>query len=94
MRQSVEVHVYLLEVLQDELVKAPEYRDVWPIDRFKMAFDTDFFALLFHLRMMDNSQDEEQLAKQQFQHFIHTCWSNSEPGYRAESTSQKLISIR
>lgn len=74
-----------------DLKTAPDL--VWPIDRFKMAFDTDFFALLFHLRIMDNSEVEDQ-AKQQFQHFLHSCWSHSSGGYGTSPKSRKLIAIR
>lgn len=74
-----------------DLKTAPDL--VWPIDRFKMAFDTDFFALLFHLRISDDSGPED-LAKQRFQHFLHTCWNHGSSGGNASRASTKLISIR
>ena len=46
-----------------DLKTAPDL--VWPMDRFKMAYDTDFFALLFYLRIADVSGPDD-LAKQQF----------------------------
>lgn len=73
-----------------DLKTAPDL--VWPIDRFKLAFDTDFFALLFHLRIADNGGPED-LAKQRFQHFIHTCWNGSFDDDTPRS-STKLVSIR
>lgn len=75
-----------------DLKTAPDL--VWPIERFKMAFDTDFFALLFHLRLSDDNSGPEALAKQQFQHFIHTCWNNGGSDDQAPHSPAKLISIR
>ncbi|MEM8610532.1 MAG: hypothetical protein AAGF93_00830 [Cyanobacteria bacterium P01_H01_bin.105] len=72
-----------------DLKTAPDL--VWPMDRFKLAFDTDFFALLFHLRIADDSGSEE-LAKQHFQHFLHTCW-NSDSDEEKPRSSSKLLSI-
>ena len=74
-----------------DLKTAPDL--VWPISQFKMAFDTDFFALLFHLRL-SNEEGLNDLAKQQFQHFLHNCWHSRSSGDGAPYTSQKLISIR
>lgn len=74
-----------------DLKTAPDL--VWPIDSFKLAFDTDFFALLFHLRIADNGGPED-IAKQQFQHFLHTCWSNSNLNDGPAQSSTKLVSIR
>ncbi|MEM6253871.1 MAG: hypothetical protein AAF821_13210 [Cyanobacteria bacterium P01_D01_bin.156] len=74
-----------------DLKTAPDL--VWPIDSFKMAFDTDFFALLFHLRLADNKGAEEQ-AKQEFQHFLHTCWNYSGSAYKTSNNSRKLVAIR
>ncbi|MBT9313292.1 hypothetical protein [Leptothoe kymatousa] len=74
-----------------DLKTAPDL--VWPLESFKMAFDTDFFALLFHLRIMDNSEAEGP-AKQQFQHFLHSCWQHGTKGYDTPQAPRKLISIR
>lgn len=73
-----------------DLKTAPDL--VWPIDRFELALDTDFFALLFHLRIADDNGSED-LAKQRFQHFIHTCWNGSFDDDTPRS-STKLVSIR
>ncbi|MEM9808505.1 MAG: hypothetical protein AAF959_24865 [Cyanobacteria bacterium P01_D01_bin.56] len=74
-----------------DLKTAPDL--VWPIDRFHMAFDTDFFALLFHLRLTDDISGEDR-AKQQFQHFLHNCWNHNSPAYGTANASKKLISMR
>ncbi|MEO0349013.1 MAG: hypothetical protein AAF282_03070 [Cyanobacteria bacterium P01_A01_bin.15] len=74
-----------------DLKTAPDL--VWPMDRFKMAYDTDFFALLFYLRIADDSGPDD-LAKQQFQHFLHMCWSQDNPDNDYPQKSRKLISIR
>lgn len=74
-----------------DLKTAPDL--VWPIDKFKMAFDTDFFALLFHLRISESSGFED-LAKQQFQNFLQTCWSSSQSREHTPTSSTKLVSIR
>ncbi|MEM9265091.1 MAG: hypothetical protein AAGA46_06170 [Cyanobacteria bacterium P01_F01_bin.13] len=74
-----------------DLKTAPDL--VWPIDRFKLAFDTDFFALLFHLRISDDTGPEE-MAKQRFQHFLQMCWNNGESRDDTSQSSIKLVSIR
>ena len=74
-----------------DLKTAPDL--VWPIDRFKLALDTDFFALLFHLRIADDSGPEE-LAKQHFQHFLHTCWDSGSFDGDTPHSPTKLVSIR
>ena len=74
-----------------DLKTAPDL--VWPMNRFKLAFDTDFFALLFYLRIADNN-DSEDLAKQHFQHFLHTCWNSGSSNNDASQSSTKLLSIR
>lgn len=74
-----------------DLKTAPDL--VWPLENFKLAFDTDFFALLFHLRIADDSGPEE-LAKQQFQHFLHNCWHQSNSEDDAPRSSAKLVAIR
>ncbi len=73
-----------------DLKTAPDL--VWPIDRFKMAFDTDFFALLFHLRIAENTGLEEA-AKQRFQYFLHMCWKSGESGDDTPPSPIKLVSI-
>lgn len=74
-----------------DLKTAPDL--VWPIDKFKMAFDTDFFALLFHLRIADD-RGPEDIAKQHFQHFLHTCWNKNNSENDEPQASTKLVSIR
>ena len=74
-----------------DLKTAPDL--LWPINSFKMAFDTDFFALLFHLRIAENS-GSESLAKQRFQNFLHMCWNHNGSGNDASNPSTKLVSIR
>ncbi|ESA31984.1 hypothetical protein N836_27920 [Leptolyngbya sp. Heron Island J] len=74
-----------------DLKTAPDL--VWPIDRFKLALDTDFFALLFHLRIADDTGPEE-LAKQRFQYFLHTCWNTGNFDDDTPHSSTKLVSIR
>lgn len=76
-----------------DLKTAPDL--LWPLKSFKMAFDTDFFALLFHLRISDENSGPEDLAKQRFQHFLHTCWSHhSSEDDNTSQPSPKLVSIR
>ena len=74
-----------------DLKTAPDL--VWPIDRFKLAFDTDFFALLFHLRLADDSESAD-LAKQHFQSFLHKCWNQGSFDDDTPQSSTKLVSIR
>ncbi|MEM1251802.1 MAG: hypothetical protein AAGI69_05160 [Cyanobacteria bacterium P01_H01_bin.21] len=74
-----------------DLKTAPDL--VWPMERFKLAYDTDFFALLFHLRIADNTSSEN-LAKKHFQHFLHTCWNQNDSDDDAPQASTKLVSIR
>lgn len=74
-----------------DLKTAPDL--LWPIHSFKMAFDTDFFALLFHLRISEDN-GSEALAKQHFQNFLHTCWHHSSSEGDTPDTSTKLVSIR
>ena len=73
-----------------DLKTAPDL--VWPMERFKLAYDTDFFALLFHLRIADNTSSEN-LAKQHFQHFLHMCWNHQGADDDAPQSSTKLLSI-
>ncbi|MBX2864300.1 MAG: hypothetical protein KTR27_12180 [Leptolyngbyaceae cyanobacterium MAG.088] len=74
-----------------DLQTAPDL--VWPMNRFKLAFDTDFFSLLFYLRIADKIEHED-LAKQYFQHFLHTCWKNGSCDDDTPQSSTKLVSIR
>lgn len=74
-----------------DLKTAPDL--LWPIHNFNMAFDTDFFALLFHLRISEDS-GFETLAKQHFQNFLHTCWHHSSSKEDTPDAPTKLVSIR
>ena len=73
-----------------DLKTAPDL--VWPMERFKLAYDTDFFALLFHLRLADNT-NSENLAKKHFQHFLHMCWNHSSSNSDTTEPPTKLFSI-
>lgn len=74
-----------------DLKTAPDL--LWPITSFKMAFDTDFFALLFHLRIAEDSGPED-VAKQHFQQFLHMCWTHNSSDDDTPQASTKLVSIR
>ncbi|NEQ48776.1 MAG: hypothetical protein F6K11_01405 [Leptolyngbya sp. SIO3F4] len=74
-----------------DLKTAPDL--LWPINSFKMAFDTDFFALLFHLRISEDNGIED-LAKQHFQHFLQTCWDQHIHEDNSSQPSTTLVSIR
>ncbi len=74
-----------------DLKTAPDL--VWPINRFKLAFDTDFFALLFHLRIAED-RGNDKLAKQHFQNFVHICWNHRSLDDDTPQSSTKLVSIR
>jgi hypothetical protein len=54
-----------------DLKAAPDL--VWPQAAFNIAFDTDFFSLLFHLRVSD-STPENPIAQHQFNCFLQACW--------------------
>jgi hypothetical protein len=46
---------------------------VWPVNAFQVAFDTDFFSLLFHLKMSGSTADT-QTAQARFNRFLQDCW--------------------
>ncbi|NEP18730.1 MAG: hypothetical protein F6J97_17825 [Leptolyngbya sp. SIO4C1] len=53
-----------------DLKAAPDL--VWPVSAFHTAFDTDFFSLLFHLKLSDSVGDA-QTVRQHFDRFLQGC---------------------
>ncbi|MEM8804523.1 MAG: hypothetical protein AAGF01_00555 [Cyanobacteria bacterium P01_G01_bin.38] len=60
---------------------------VWPRDAFHIAFDTDFFSLLFHLKISERPIDSEEV-RQQFKQFVQGCWQK----YTASGDPTRVLS--
>ncbi|MEM9162659.1 MAG: hypothetical protein AAGC54_06265 [Cyanobacteria bacterium P01_F01_bin.4] len=60
---------------------------VWPRDAFHIAFDTDFFSLLFHLKISEHPIDSEEV-RQQFKNFVQGCWQK----YTASDDTTRVLS--
>lgn len=60
---------------------------VWPREAFHAAFDTDFFSLLFHLKISERPVDSDEV-RQQFKCFLQGCWNS----YTASADNTKVLS--
>lgn len=60
---------------------------VWPRDAFHIAFDTDFFSLLFHLKISEHPIDSEEV-RQQFKQFVQGCWQK----YTTSADTTRVLS--
>lgn len=71
-----------------DLKTAPDL--LWPLQPFQPAFDTDFFSLLFYLRI-DDANAARAGAKQKFDRFIQTCWHDSRDSDQKRGTALTTI---
>ncbi|MEL7505626.1 MAG: hypothetical protein AAFN18_24520 [Cyanobacteria bacterium J06554_6] len=55
-----------------DLEQSPDL--VWPMAAFELALDTEFFSLMFHLKVNSNPSDSGEKAQAAFRHFLQGCW--------------------
>lgn len=51
---------------------------LWPSNLFRPALDTEVLPLFTHLQISKNQGENQQLAHQQLQRFVHQVWQDYE----------------